>query len=43
MPASASGPHYYNSDDELRYTIEQIGDIVESGAYERHLGAVAAH
>ena len=37
------GPHYYNSDDELRYTIEQIGDIVESGAYERHLGAVAAH
>jgi kynureninase len=37
------GPHYYNSDDELRFTIEQIGDIVESGAYERHLGAVAAH
>ena len=37
------GPHYYNSDDELRYTIEQIGNIVESGAYERHLGAVAAH
>jgi kynureninase len=37
------GPHYYNSDDELRHTIEQIGDIVESGAYERHLGAVARH
>jgi kynureninase len=37
------GPHYYNSDDELRFTIEQIGDIVESGAYEQHLGVVARH
>lgn len=37
------GPHYYNSDDELRFTIEQIADIVESGAYEQHLGAVARH
>ena len=35
------GPHYYNTDDELRYTIEQIGDILESGVYERHLGATA--
>ncbi len=37
------GPHYFNSDDELRFAIEQIGDIVASGAYERHVGAVAAH
>ena len=37
------GPHFFNSDDELRHTIEQIGDIVETGAYERHLGAVARH
>jgi len=37
------GPHYYNSDDELRFTIEQIAEIVESGAYEQHLGAVARH
>jgi kynureninase len=37
------GPHYYNSDDELRFAIDQIGDIVASGAYEPHLGAVAAH
>ena len=37
------GPHYYNSDDELRFATEQIGEIVESGAYERHLGAVARH
>jgi len=37
------GPHYYNSDGELRFTIEQIGDIVESGAYEQHLGVAARH
>jgi kynureninase len=35
------GPHYYNTDDELRYVVAQLVDIVESGAYERHLGAVA--
>jgi kynureninase len=37
------GPHYYNSDDELRHVIAQIGEIVETGAYERHLGVVARH
>jgi kynureninase len=35
------GPHFYNSDDELRFTVEQIVEIVESGAYGRHLGATA--
>jgi kynureninase len=35
------GPHYYNSDDELRYAAAQIAEIVETGAYERHLGAAA--
>jgi kynureninase len=37
------GPHYYNTDDELRFALEQIGEILETGAYERHLGAVAQH
>ena len=37
------GPHYYNSDDELEFTIAQIGEIVESGAFEQHLGVVARH
>ena len=37
------GPHYYTSDAELAHVIEQIGEIVETGAYERHLGAVARH
>jgi kynureninase len=37
------GPHFFNSDDELRHVIAQIAEIVESGAYERHVGAVARH
>jgi kynureninase len=35
------GPHYFTTDDELRFAVEQVCDIVESGAYERHLDAVA--
>jgi kynureninase len=35
------GPHYYNSDDELRHTVAQIAEILETRAYERHLGATA--
>jgi kynureninase len=37
------GPHYYTSDDELRHVIDQIGEIIRTGAYERHAGAVAQH
>jgi kynureninase len=37
------GPHYYNADDELRFALGQIVEIVTSGAYERHLGAIAQH
>jgi len=37
------GPHYFNSDEELELVISQIGEIRDSGAYERHLGAVARH
>ena len=37
------GPHYFTSDDELRFAVEQIADIVDTGAYEPHLGAVAVH
>jgi kynureninase len=35
------GPHYFNTDDELEYVVGQVAEIVESGAYERHLGAIA--
>lgn len=35
------GPHYFNTDEELRYAVGQIVEIVETGAFERHLGAAA--
>ena len=35
------GPHFYNSEDELRQTVAQLVEIVESGAYARHSGAAA--
>ncbi len=35
------GPHYYNTDDELRGVVSEITEIVESGAHLRHLGATA--
>jgi kynureninase len=37
------GPHFFTTDDEIRFAIAQIAEILESGAYERHLGAVALH
>jgi len=37
------GPHFFNTDDELRFAVEQIADILETGAYERHLGVAAVH
>ena len=37
------GPHYYNTDDEIRFVVEQVGEILETGAHERHLGTVATH
>ena len=35
------GPHYYNTDEELRHVVETIGEILESGAHEHWLGAAA--
>jgi kynureninase len=35
------GPHYYNTDGELRHAVGQIAEIVETGAFERHLGSAA--
>ena len=37
------GPHFFTTDDELRHTVEQIADIVETGAHVRHLGATARY
>jgi kynureninase len=37
------GPHYFTSDDELRHVIDEIVEIVETGAHVPHLGVVARH
>jgi kynureninase len=37
------GAHFFTTDDELRFAVAQIAEIVESGAFERHLGSVALH
>ena len=37
------GAHFFTTDDELRFAVAQIADIVESGAFERHVGSVALH
>ncbi len=37
------GPHFYNTDDEIRFAVEQIAEILETGAHTRHAGAVAHH
>jgi kynureninase len=33
------GPHFYNTDDEVRHAVEELADIVATRAYERHTGA----
>jgi kynureninase len=35
------GPHFYNTEDELRHTVEQLSEIVTSEVYLRHAGSVA--
>ena len=37
------GPHFFTSDDELRFVVDQIGEILAAGAHQRHLGVVAQH
>jgi kynureninase len=37
------GPHFFTTDDEIRFAVDQIVEIVETEAYERHLGSVALH
>jgi len=37
------GPHYFTTDGEIRFAVDQIADILDTGAYERHLGVAAVH
>jgi kynureninase len=33
------GPHFFNTEDEVRHAVAELADIVATGAFERHLGA----
>jgi kynureninase len=33
------GPHFFNTEDEVRHAVSELADIVATGAYERHAGA----
>ncbi|HKP18038.1 MAG TPA: aminotransferase class V-fold PLP-dependent enzyme [Gaiellaceae bacterium] len=35
------GPHFFNTEAELEYAVEQIEEILASGVHKRHLGAAA--
>jgi kynureninase len=35
------GPHFFNSEDEVRHAIGELADVVASGAYAKHAGAAA--
>jgi len=35
------GPHFFNTEDEVKNAVSELADIVTSGAYERHLGAAS--
>ncbi|HKC77266.1 MAG TPA: aminotransferase class V-fold PLP-dependent enzyme [Gaiellaceae bacterium] len=35
------GPHFFNTEGEVRHAVSELSEIVASGAYERHLGAAA--
>jgi kynureninase len=35
------GPHFFNTEDEVRHAVSELAEIVSSGAFERHLGSPA--
>ena len=37
------GPHFFTSDDELRHVVDEIGEILATGAHRRHRGVAARH
>jgi kynureninase len=37
------GPHFFTTDDELRYAVAQVSEILESGAHVARAGAAAGY
>ena len=37
------GPHFFTTDDELRFAVDQVTEILESGAHLARAGAAAGY
>jgi kynureninase len=37
------GPHFFTSDDDIRFAVDQVAEILESGAYLARAGAAAGY
>src|SRR3954447_9258397 len=37
------GPHFFTTDDELRFAVDQVADILETGEHLRWAGATAGY
>ena len=37
------GPHFFSTDDELRFAVDQVAEILASGAHKARAGAAAAY
>src|SRR6478609_8212158 len=37
------GPHFFTTDDEIRFAVDQVGEILESGAHLARAGAAAGY
>ena len=37
------GPHYFTTDDEIRFAVDQVSEILESGAHLARPAARAAY
>src|SRR3954452_22778289 len=37
------GPHFFTTDDEIRFAVDQVGEILESGAHLARAGASAGY
>ena len=35
------GPHFFNTEDEVRFAVAELAEVAASGAYRRHADAVA--
>jgi kynureninase len=37
------GPHFFTTDDEIRFAVEQVGEILATGAHKARAGAAAGY